>query len=213
MTAHADREQSALTAGGTRTGGVGDRQLRFDDLPDMSSGRTVATIASVLTADLARIAVRVTEFWRSVSMRGDDECWPWTGYVNEDGYGEFFFVGKMRGAHELAVTFTTGEVKDPGLDTCHSCDNPPCCNPRHLRFGTRLENVADMIERGRMRTGSRHPFAKLTEAMVVEIRVPPAQRRHAEGSCCGLRRQRGVQQHHRQRNHLAPRRRPDHQNQ
>lgn len=89
MTSHADREESALTAGGTWTGGAGDRQLTFDDLPDMSSGRTVATIASVLTADLARIAVRVTEFWRSVSIRGDDERWPWTGYLNEDGYGEF----------------------------------------------------------------------------------------------------------------------------
>jgi len=77
----------------------------------------------------------------------------------------------MHGAHELAVTFTTGEVKDPGLDTCHSCDNPPCCNPRHLRFGTRLENVADVIKRGRVRAGSAHPFAKLTEAGVVEIRV------------------------------------------
>jgi hypothetical protein len=113
----------------------------------------------------------VTEFWRTVSILGEDECWSWMGYLNEDGYGEFFFAGKMRGAHELAVTFTTGEVKDPRLDTCHSGDNPPCCNPRRLRFGTRLENVADMIKRGRVRAGSAHPFAKLTAAAVVEIRV------------------------------------------
>jgi HNH endonuclease len=147
------------------------QQLTFDDLAAAQNERTVTTIAKVLTVDVARIAVRVTEFWRTVSIRGEDECWPWTGYLNEDGYGEFFFARKMHGAHELAVTFTTGEVKDPGLDTCHSCDNPPCCNPRHLRFGTRLENVADMIKRGRVRAGSAHPFAKLTEAAVVEIRV------------------------------------------
>jgi len=91
----------------------GCQQPTFDDLPDVNSGRAVATIASILTIDLARIAVRVTEFWRSVSIRGEDECWPWTGYLNEDGYGEFFFAGKMRGAHELAVTFTTAEVR-PG---------------------------------------------------------------------------------------------------
>jgi hypothetical protein len=69
------------------------------------------------------------------------------------------------------VTFSTGEIKDPVLDTCHSCDDPPCCNPGHLRFATRLENVADMYERGRARVGSAHPFARLTEAAVVEIRV------------------------------------------
>ena len=95
----------------------------------------------------------------------------------------------MRGAHELAVTFTAGEVKDPGLDTCHSCDNPPCCNPRHLRFGTRLENVADRIKRGRVRAGSAHPFAKLTEAAAVEIRVRRANGAMQEGSLaadCGV---------------------------
>ena len=84
-------------------------------------------------AELAQIAKRVTEFWRNVSIRGDNECWPWTGYLNEDGYGEFYFAGEMRGSHELAVTFSTGEVRDPALDTCHSCDNPPCCNPGHVR--------------------------------------------------------------------------------
>jgi hypothetical protein len=146
-------------------------QLTFDDLAAMQNDRTVTTIARLLTVDVARIAVRVTEFWHLVSIRGDDECWPWTGYLNEDGYGEFFFAGKMYGAHELAVTFSTGEIRSPALDTCHHCDNPPCCNPRHLRFGTRLENVADMVERGRVRSGSAHPFAKLTEAAVVEIRV------------------------------------------
>lgn len=148
-----------------------DTQLTFDDVAASHNAKAVAAIASILTADLARIAVRVTEFWQSVSIRGDDECWPWMGYLNEDGYGEFFFAGKMYGAHELAVTFTTGEIKDPALDTCHSCDDPPCCNPGHLRFATRLENVADMIKRDRVRAGSAHPFAKLTEAAVVEIRV------------------------------------------
>jgi hypothetical protein len=33
--------------------------------------------------------------------------------------------------------------------TCHSCDNPPCCNPSHLRFDTPAANVADMHARGR----------------------------------------------------------------
>ncbi len=78
-------------------------------------------------------APRITEFWMNVSIADDEvECWPWTGY-KEDGYGRFFWDGRMVGAHELALTFTTGEVRAPGLDTCHRCNNPICCNPHHLR--------------------------------------------------------------------------------
>lgn len=99
------------------------------------------------------VAPRITEFWRNVDIADDEsECWPWLGY-QEDGYGRFFWEGRMVGAHELAVSFTTGEVRAPGLDTCHSCNNPICCNPRHLRFDTRAGNVADMISAGRGRRG------------------------------------------------------------
>lgn len=97
-------------------------------------------------------ASRVTEFWRSVEVRGDDECWEWTGYA-EGGYGQFYWLGKMTGAHELAVTFTTGERRAPNLETCHSCHNPGCCNPAHLRFDTRQGNVDDMLHAGRQYRG------------------------------------------------------------
>lgn len=119
-----------------------------------------------MTPEAAALAVRVTEFWDSVDRSGGpDDCWPWTGYTNDDGYGEFYIDGRMHGAHELAVTFTTGEVRAPRLDTCHSCDNPPCCNPRHVRFGTRHSNVLEMVQRGRGRNNGR-----LTPEVVRELR-------------------------------------------
>ena len=95
-----------------------------------------------------QLAAKVTEFWNLVDVKGADECWLWTGYI-EKGYGQFYLADAMRGAHELAVTFTTGEVRGEGMDTCHSCHNPPCCNPSHLRFDTRAANVADMLKAGR----------------------------------------------------------------
>lgn len=92
--------------------------------------------------------VSVTRFWRNVTVGGQDECWLWTGDA-DDEYGVFYFRGAMRRAPELALSFTTGEKRHPDLDTCHSCDNPICCNPHHLRFDTRQSNVDDMIARGR----------------------------------------------------------------
>lgn len=113
------------------------------------AGDTVITIVGNLTDDPTDLARRVTAFWMNVDRSGGPEgCWPWTGYL-EDGYGRFFFEERMVGAHELAVTFTTGERRLPQLDTCHSCGNPPCCNPRHLRFDTRKSNVEDTYRMGR----------------------------------------------------------------
>lgn len=119
------------------------------------------------------VAVSVSRFWRLVDIRGANECWPWLGDTDSHGYGVFCFQWRKAGAHEYALSFTTGERRLPDLDTCHSCDNPPCCNPAHLRFDTRQSNVADMIERGRASTNHR----KLTDADVVMIR-----RRRAAGA-------------------------------
>lgn len=114
--------------------------------------------------------MRVTRFWSLVDRRGLGECWLWNGYVNKDGYGEFYDGERMVGAHELAVRYTTGWVKLPHLDTCHSCHTPLCCNPHHLRYATRQGNVDDMTAAGRQARGERHGKSKLSEADVVLIR-------------------------------------------
>ena len=124
--------------------------------------------ALVLAADPRR----VTEFWMTVDRGGPDDCWPWTGY-EEEGYGQFYLNDRMVGAHELAVTFTTGEIRLPDLDTCHSCGNPPCCNPKHLRFDTRQSNVDDMVRMGRHHTSA----SRLSDEDVQLIR-----RRRAAGA-------------------------------
>ena len=115
-------------------------------------------------------AVAVTRFWRHVAVAPDADCWPWLGDVNRDGYGDFFCRGKDYGAHELAVSFSRGEKRLPTLDTCHTCDNPACCNPSHLRFDTRQSNVDDMFRRGRVRLGENSPNARLTDQQVREMR-------------------------------------------
>lgn len=115
-------------------------------------------------------------FWEKVDKRGPDECWPWTASRMKFGHGEFF-VSPERGkvpAHSYARELHEGRPCPPGMETCHRCDNPPCCNPAHLYFGTRRQNVDDMIKRGRMLVGSARSSAKLTEDQVLEIRVRAA---------------------------------------
>lgn len=116
-------------------------------------------------------AVNVTRFWRLADVRREDECWPWLGDTDDDGYGVFFYRGRMRRAHELALSFTTGEARAEGLDTCHSCDNPSCCKPADLRFASRQSNVDDMWNRDRGLAGERAPWARLTNVAIREIRA------------------------------------------
>ncbi len=122
-------------------------------------------------------------FWSKVDQSaGPNACWPWLKEVNNKGYGRFWIYGngseRSVQAHRFAVELATGGPITLGLIILHSCDNPPCCNPAHLRIGTYSENTADAIAKGRLRPlpyekqqrGSARPAAVLTEDDIPEIR-------------------------------------------
>lgn len=114
-------------------------------------------------------------FWSNVDkVAGPNACWPWLAGTNDHGYG-LFFRGKgiSRLAHRFALELSSGCAPPRGLFVLHSCDNPPCCNPQHLRTGTHRDNVTDMVERGRSANmrNERSGTAILTDAQVGEIRA------------------------------------------
>ena len=120
----------------------------------------------------------MTQFWNRVDMTGD--CWNWTGYRNNarygkgNGYGVLRFWGRKQLAHRLAYLFTYGTVPD-GMHVLHRCDNPACCNPKHLFIGTPNDNTQDAMLKGRVshaskNQGEKHAKHKLTEGDVLKIR-------------------------------------------
>lgn len=110
------------------------------------------------------------KFWSAVTIGGPDECWLWTRKARDGrGYGAFTFKGRILGAHQIAYVLSKGNL-DIGQCVRHAeCDNPPCCNPAHLKAGTHKQNMEDMAARGRVGTrhGTNNADAKLSDEQVV----------------------------------------------
>jgi hypothetical protein len=112
-------------------------------------------------------------FYDRVHVRGNSECWMWTGPVQSDGYGYYIRDKKRSLAHRFAFELHAGRTSRAEC-ICHSCDNRLCCNPAHLFEGTKGDNNKDRHAKGRSRGGSMpgetNPQAKLTPEQADDIR-------------------------------------------
>lgn len=99
-----------------------------------------------------------------------DKCWIWPGGKNETGYGRLKINGKLKRAHRVIYEISKGEIPQD-FEVLHSCDNPSCVNPNHLRTGTHAENMKEAAERFRLASGLDHYKGKLSKNQVEEIRL------------------------------------------
>lgn len=125
-------------------------------------------------------------FWNHIGNKTERGCILWNGKKmphSPTSYGGYGLIGgsKKKGkrqgdflAHRLSFELMVGPIPS-GLCVLHRCDNPPCINPVHLFLGTRQDNVADCVSKGRNRAGrgEQKHTAKLTVRDVLDIRATP----------------------------------------
>jgi hypothetical protein len=91
-------------------------------------------------------------FWSRVEIRAPHECWEIHGKDGPTGRGKIKVPGPQ-GLSPLQAPrvayYTVHGNFDQRLMVCHACDNPACCNPRHLWLGDARTNARDASAKGR----------------------------------------------------------------
>jgi hypothetical protein len=100
-------------------------------------------------------------FWSKVDIKGENDCWLWTGGTYNTGYGLFYLNKKLKTlkAHRISCVLNNKIIPD-GYFVCHSCNVPGCVNPSHLDPGTAYENNIYRKISGRSATGDRSASRK-----------------------------------------------------
>ena len=107
----------------------------------------------------------------------DNGCLECVSHCKDDfGYSRIFINGKHKRLFRVLYELEFGKI-DNNLVVRHICDNPSCCNIKHLEIGTQSDNVNDMVKRNRSVKGRnnlnfrgmKNPQSKLTDDVVISI--------------------------------------------
>ena len=70
-------------------------------------------------------------------------------FVDKNGYGDIHYsINYVRGhllAHRAVYQIKNNCILTKDQIVMHICDNPSCCNPKHLIIGTHKDNSEDML--------------------------------------------------------------------
>lgn len=132
-------------------------------------------------------ATRLTRFSARVG-----ECLVYQrGAPQRSGHRNITYCGRTVGVHRVAYEMAFGPIP-AGLVVMHTCDNPPCIEPGHLRTGSIADNNRDRDAKGRHRSlpGSKNGYSRLQEWQVARLKAELA----AGASTYALAAQYGVHQ-------------------
>ena len=101
------------------------------------------TFSKVVTPSIYEVPQRVLD---NVTILEPDDCWLWKLSLGSHGYGQcgWGVDGHTAGttAHRVVWIATYGPIPEH-MTVDHSCHNSPCCNPKHLRLKTNVDNATD----------------------------------------------------------------------
>ena len=125
--------------------------------------------------DVTSGRVRVKLQWKEDS----NGCWICTSHRASGktcAYAKIWKDGKTQSVHVFMYEQCFGFVPE-GSVVRHTCNNPLCINPEHLKCGTPEENTRDRKDAGTWPSGERNPMHKLTLHQVESIRKSKESRR------------------------------------
>jgi len=105
------------------------------------------------------------EHLRVLSSIDTESCVLW----DRGRAGEYGSAGGTTCHRQVCIWFH-GPPPFPRAHAAHSCGTSLCVNPRHIRWATAAQNIADKVTHGRVLAGERHHQAKLTAEQVKAIR-------------------------------------------
>lgn len=90
---------------------------------------------------------QLTRLFSYIKIGLPNGCWEYVGFRNPKGYGMIPYKQRHEFVHRLVYALLVGPIprgrksKLQSLELDHFiCNNPPCCNPAHLRLVTPKEN-------------------------------------------------------------------------
>lgn len=102
---------------------------------------------------------------------------------DRDGYHTIYLckdgIPVVKKVHNLILTTFVGECPE-GMQTHHLDSNPANNRLENLRWITFAEHIADRVQNGSIRKGEAHPFAKLRDTQIPEIRCLHATGRYTQ---------------------------------
>lgn len=113
--------------------------------PPSSKGRPVVPISE--------------RFW--IKVQKGEGCWLWLGFSDKRGRPQFSIFNPVtrrntgRVASRVAYELANDCIVPDDMVVAHTCDNPTCVNPAHLRAVTQSENIQDCHAKNRDRWSRR----------------------------------------------------------
>ena len=112
---------------------------------------------------------KIHDFIEAALSSNTDDCIVWPYAKTWGGYPILHKDRRTLQGNGFICEISHGPRPDK-YHAAHSCGVRLCINPRHLRWATARENMADMARHGTLPRGSKRAHAKLNEADVLEIR-------------------------------------------